>query len=65
MPMTVGILKRIFTRPLPGIEAQELMSASHRFTGENQPDPNLAKDSSVFILLYEEKGEWYIPPSYQ
>ncbi len=61
MPITVEILKNVFTRPLPGVKAQELMSASHRFTGEKQPDPDSAKESSVFILLYEEKGEWYIP----
>ncbi len=61
MPITAEILKDIFTRPLPGVEAQKLMSPSSRFTGSVQPDPNLAKESSVFILLFQENGEWYIP----
>ncbi len=61
MLVTVEILKNLFTRPLPGVKAQKLMSPSNRFTGNTQPDPGLAKESSVFILLFQENGEWYIP----
>ncbi len=61
MPITAEILKDIFSRPLPGERAQKLMSPSNRFTGSIQPNPDSAKESSVFILLFEEKGEWFIP----
>lgn len=61
MPITAEILKDIFSRSLPGERAQKLMSPSSRFTGSVQPDPNSAKESSVFILLYQENNEWYIP----
>jgi len=61
MLITAEILKDIFSKPLPGERAQKLMSPSSRFTGNAEPNPELAKESSVFILLFEENGEWFIP----
>lgn len=56
-----NILRNAFTGPLPGAKAQQLMSPSIRFTGHQIPDAKRAKNSSVFILLFQKKGEWYIP----
>ena len=61
MPATVEILNNLFSKPLPGVKAQELMSASKRFTGVKKPDPEKARDSSVFILLFRNNKKWYFP----
>ena len=61
MPATVEILKNLFSKPLPGVKAQELMSASRRFTGVKKPDPETARDSSVFILLFQKNKKWNFP----
>jgi len=50
-----------FSRPLPGKEAQLLMSPSVRFTGTRMPEPLNARESSVLILLYVKNGAWHIP----
>ncbi len=61
MQITAKILKDIFSEPLPGAEAQQLMSPSNRYTGKNIPESEPPKESSVFILLFQENGEWFIP----
>jgi 8-oxo-dGTP pyrophosphatase MutT (NUDIX family) len=55
------ILREIFSQPLPGETAQNRMSASSRFTGDQMPDPSTARNSSVLILLYQQLGDWYFP----
>ncbi len=61
MQITTQLLKDAFNGPLPGKEAQLLMSPSVRFTGVKLPDRSLARESSVLILLYPKNGVWYIP----
>ncbi len=50
-----------FNNPLPGKEAQRYMSPSVRFTGYGNPNPKLARESSVLIMLFVKNGEWHIP----
>lgn len=61
MHITTQLLKDAFNGPLPGKEAQLLMSPSVRFTGVHLPNRSLARESSVLILLYPKNGVWYIP----
>ncbi|NPA35272.1 MAG: CoA pyrophosphatase [Chlorobi bacterium] len=61
MQKTVEILKHLLSLPLPGEKAHKVMSSSKRYTGKGTPDPEKAKKSSVFILLYKENGKWIIP----
>ena len=61
MKKEIEILKQALTRPLPGVDAQSLMSPSVRFTGNKQFDRAHARLSSVLILLYQKNGEWHIP----
>ena len=56
-----NILRDAFSDPLPGIEAQRMMSPSVRFTGHHLPDSTQARNSSVFILLFMKNGNWHIP----
>jgi len=56
-----NILKSAFSEPLPGIEAQHLMSPSVRFTGHHEPDTTVPRNSSVFILLFMKNGSWHVP----
>jgi len=61
MQETHEILKRLFQGPLPGKESQLLMSPSRIFTGDKYPDPGTARDSSVFILLFQSDDRLFIP----
>jgi len=61
MQDTIKILKKLFREPLPGLSSQRLMSPSRIFTGDKYPDPKEAKDSSVFILLFQKNEELFIP----
>jgi 8-oxo-dGTP pyrophosphatase MutT (NUDIX family) len=69
MTQAIEILQREFSRPLPGKRAQKRMSPSVHFTSSRVPSSQLAKESSVFILLFKGDGHWYIPlikrPSYK
>jgi len=56
-----NILIDAFREPLPGFEAQRMMSPSVRFTGHHQFDSTQARNSSVFILLFMKEGSWHIP----
>jgi len=61
MRKEIEIIEKAFSKPLPGIEIQRLMSPSVRFTGSVKHDPNKARKSSVLLLLYKKEGVWYIP----
>ncbi|MCG8582024.1 MAG: CoA pyrophosphatase [Bacteroidales bacterium] len=61
MKKEIELLVRALTRPLPGKDAQKLMSPSVRFTGNTKYDPQNARVSSVLILLYKKDNEWMIP----
>nr|WP_319401518.1 CoA pyrophosphatase [uncultured Carboxylicivirga sp.] len=61
MTRQAQILQEAFRKPLPGKEAQLLMSPSVRFTGEVMPERDKARESSVLILLYVKNGIWHIP----
>ncbi|MBK3518297.1 NUDIX hydrolase [Carboxylicivirga marina] len=61
MKKEIDILTRALSKPLPGIEAQRLMSPSVRFTGHTKYDSSKARISSVLILLYKKNDEWCIP----
>ena len=61
MNETIEILRKLFRSPLPGKESQMLMSPSRIFTGDKYPDPSQARDSSVFILLFQENDQFFIP----
>ncbi len=61
MLITIERLRKLFTKPLPGIKAQQLMSPSNRYTVNNSLVPGEARESSVFILLFQDEGEWHIP----
>jgi 8-oxo-dGTP pyrophosphatase MutT (NUDIX family) len=54
-------LIQYFKKPLPGIEVQRRMAPSVRFTGKVVHDEDHARKSSVLILLYQKRGQWYIP----
>ena len=61
MQETLEILKELFAKPLPGKESQRLMSPTRIFTGDKYPDPRQARDSSVFIILFQKEGQLYFP----
>ncbi|MCU4156064.1 CoA pyrophosphatase [Carboxylicivirga sp. A043] len=61
MKKEIKLLVRDLTRPLPGKDAQKLMSPSVRFTGNIKYNPETARVSSVLILLYKKDNEWMIP----
>lgn len=61
MKINKNILSEAFDQPLPGKNAQLLMSPSVRFTGKKIHNPNNARESSVLILLSERNGQWHIP----
>lgn len=61
MRKEIDILTNALKNPLPGINAQKLMSPSVRFTGNNLVDASLARNSSVLVLLYKRNNEWFIP----
>ena len=43
---------------LPGVEGQQKMAPSVRFSGDRLPDPGLSQQSSVLILLFPQNGTW-------
>ncbi len=61
MKKEIEILTQALNSPLPGIDAQRLMSPSVRFTGDKQMNRAHARMSSVLILLYKKNGEWHVP----
>ncbi len=62
MTRQTQILKEAFSKPLPGKEAQLIMSPSIRFTEfKKRPEHSNARESSVLILLYYKNGAWHIP----
>lgn len=61
MKKEIEILTHALNRPLPGANAQKLMSPSVRFTGNIKYDKARARMSSVLILLYKHGDEWYLP----
>jgi 8-oxo-dGTP pyrophosphatase MutT (NUDIX family) len=54
-------VKKALEPPLPGLPAQELMEPTVRFTGTHYPDPSLARQSSVLILIYPSPKGFCIP----
>ncbi|MCU4177410.1 NUDIX hydrolase [Carboxylicivirga sp. N1Y90] len=61
MNINKHILIDAFKQPLPGKEAQLIMSPSVRFTGRKSHNPNQARESSVLILLSKKNDQWHIP----
>lgn len=59
--ISVDALKHLLSGPLPGKEAQDLMSPSIRSTGHQVGNPADARPGSVLILLYQREGQWMIP----
>ncbi len=59
--MQIERLKQLLEGPLPGESAHELMAPSVRFTGFSEPDPALARPSSVLILFFPREGKWFLP----
>jgi len=53
-------LQQIFTQPLPGEAAQNIMSPSNRFPGGLSNNWSTARNCSVMLLLYQQQGEWRI-----
>ncbi|MGM0377562.1 MAG: NUDIX hydrolase [Bacteroidota bacterium] len=59
--ISVEALKHLLSGPLPGKNAQDLMSPSIRATGNQVGNPADARPGSVLILLYQRNGQWMIP----
>ncbi len=54
-------LKEQLNIELPGVNAQNIMSPSVRFTGNLMPNSNKARESSVLILMYMKNNKLFIP----
>jgi len=61
MKKEIHLLTQALNKPLPGVNAHQLMSPSVRFTGRIQYDKSNARVSSVLILLYKKNDEWFVP----
>ncbi|TAJ06670.1 CoA pyrophosphatase [Marinilabiliaceae bacterium JC017] len=61
MNQTHILLKKAFNKKLPGPYAQNKMAPSLRFTGNELPDPSIARESSVFVLIYYRNNSYFIP----
>jgi len=59
--ISVDALKHLLSGPLPGKEAQDLMSPSIRSTGNQVGNPEDARPGSVLVLLYQRDNQWMVP----
>jgi hypothetical protein len=56
----IGDFIKEFEKGLPGSEAQQKMAPSLRDHSNKENDPNLARDSSVLILFYQNLLKKYL-----
>ena len=57
----ISEIKKLFEAPLPGVDAQNIMSPTFRQGRLKDDSCTTPRASGVLVLLYPVKNEWYIP----